>query len=276
MKWDPTPTIMLIVRSLGIWGILVQNAAYAVVIPYWCIAYLSTSRLVSSRRVSDLLVDVPNLMGIAISMILGYVLPTILMSLPAPSIIDHDRKQWLMTFWQFFPIWVSAVQGLVPYLLPKFGERNVESNALMSMRGLYAGLLTMAGIGQASTITLISTSTFFPGLFAPEFLGVFNLSEVFLPAAVSPSTKMPSIGAGALLLLQYDHLIGSTSVALWSTVLFANTYRNGATNHSVALMIGGGVLMMALTGPLGYATACVWARDELIIAEADVHGKKVQ
>ena len=269
---------MLMVRSLGIWGIFVQNAAYAVIIPYWCIAYLSTSRMVSSRRVPDLLVDEPNLTGIAIAIILGYVLPTILMSLPAPSIIDYDLKQWLMTFWQFFPVWVSAVQGVVPYLLPKFGEGNMRSNALRSMRGLYAGLLTMAGIGQASTITLISTSTFFPGLFAPDYVGVFDLSKVFLPAAVSPSTKMPSIGAGALLLLQYDHLIGSTSVALWSTVLFANTYRNGAIYQSVALMIVGGVLMMALTGPLGYATACVWARDELIIAEdaADADGKKAQ
>ena len=269
---------MLIVRSLGIWGVFVQNAAYAVIIPYWCIAYLSTSRMVSSRRVSDLLVDVPNLAGIAVSMVLGYVLPTILMSLPAPSIIDHDLKQWLMTFWQFFPVWVSAVQGVVPYLLPKFGEGKVEFNALWSMRGLYAGLLTMAGIGQTSTMTMISMSTFFPSLFAPEFVGVFNLPKVFLPAAVSPSTKMPSTGAGALLLLQYDHLIGSTSVALWSTVLFVTTYRNGATNQSLALMVIGGVIMMALTGPLGYATACIWARDELIIAEAaaDADGKKVQ
>ena len=271
---------MLIRRSLGTWGIFVQNAAYAVIIPYWCIAYLSTSRMVSSRRVSDLLVNIPNLAGIAISMILGFVLPTILMSLPAPSIIDYDVKQWLMTFWQFFPVWVSAVQGVVPYLLPSFEEGNIESNAKMlrSMRGLYAGLLTMAGIGQASTMTLILTSKFFPGLFASEYNGVFNLPNVFLPAVVSPSTKMPSIGAGALLLLQYDHLIGSTSVALWSTVLFVNTYRNGATHQSVALMIIGGVIMMALTGPLGYATACVWARDELIIAEAaaDVDGKKVQ
>ena len=271
---------MLIGRSLGTWGIFVQNAAYAVIIPYWCIAYLSTSRMVSSRRVSDLLVNIPNLAGIAISMILGFVLPTILMSLPAPSIIDYDLKQWLMTFWQFFPVWVSAVQGVVPYLLPSFEEGSIESNAKMlkSMRGLYAGLLTMAGIGQASTMTLISTSKFFPGLFASDYVGVFNLSNVFLPAAVSPSTKMPSIGAGALLLLQYDHLIGSTSVALWSTVLFVNTYRNGATNQSVALMIIGGVIMMALTGPLGYATACVWARDESIIAEAaaDDDGKKVQ
>ena len=144
------------------------------------------------------------------------------------------------------------------------------------MRALYAGLVAAAGIGHVSTVTLTATSKFFPGLFAPEFIGVFNPFNVFVPAAMSPSTKMPSIGAGALLLFQYDHLIGSTSLVLWSTALFVNAYKNGATKQSVALMVLGAVTMMALTGPLGYATACIWARDELIVAEAEDDGKKVQ
>lgn len=255
-----------------------QNATYAVIIPYWCIAYLSTSRVVSSRRISDFLVDVPNLAGIAVSIVFGYVLPTTLMALPAPSVINHDLKQWLMILWQLFPVWVSVVQGVVSYTLSRLAGASGTSRThmLRSLRVLYAVLLATAGICQGSTLTLVATSKFFPGLFAPEFVGVFNPSNVFLPAAISPSTKMPSIGAGTFLLLQYDHLIGSTSMALWSTILFVNTYRNGATNLSVALMIFGGAIMMALTGPLGYATACIWARDELVIADADVDGKKVQ
>ena len=269
---------MLMGKSIGIWGVFVQNAAYAVIMPIWCITHLSTSRLVSSRCLFDFLVDVPNAVGISVSMTLGYILPTILMSLPAPSIINHDLKQWLMTLWQLFPVWVSVVQGAVPYLLPRLRETSgaPDVRMLRSMRVLYAGLLATAGVGQVSTVTLIATSKFFPGLFAPEFVGVFNPSSVFLPAAVSPSTKMPSIGAGALLLLQYDQLLGSTSMALWSTVLFINTYRSGATNQSIASMIVGGIVVMALTSPLGYATACIWARDELIIADVEVEGKKVQ
>ena len=246
--------------------------------PIWCFAYLSTSRVVSSRRLSDFLVDVPNLAGIALSMVLGYVLPTILMTLPAPSMIDHDLKQSLMSFWQVFPAWVSIIQGVMPYLLPRLGEAGEAGSTqkLKLMRVLYAGLIISAGIGQASTVTLIATSKFFPGLFAPEFVGVFNPSNVFLPAATSPSTKMPSIGAGAFLLFQYDQLIGSTAMALWSTALFANTYRSGTTNRGIVLMTIGGVMMLALTGPLGYATACIWARDELVIADAEVDGKKAQ
>ena len=217
-------------------------------------------------------------MGIAIAMTLGYVLPSVLMSLPAPSIIDHDLKQWLMTMWQFFPVWVSMVQGIVAYLLSKLRKPSEAPTTHMfrHMRVLYAGLLTTAGIGQVSTMTLVAMSKFFPGLFAPDFVGVFDFSKVFLPAAMTPSTKMPSIGAGALLLFQYDESIGSTSMALWSTVLYINTYRNGAIHQNVVSMIGAGIILMALTGPLGYATACIWARDELVIADAETEGKKAQ
>ena len=269
---------MLIKRSVGVWGFVMQNASFAVTIPIWCITYLSTSRMVSSTRVSDFLTDVPNTVGIVISISLGYILPTILMSLPAPSIINHDLKQWLMTLWQFFPVWVSVVQGMISYLLPSFGPANKAPTARMLklMRVLYAGLLTIAGIGQISTMTLIATSKFFPDLFAPESVGIFNPSSVLLPAAITPSTKMPSIGAGALLLFQYDLYMGSTSMALWSTVLFVNTYRNGAIHLDLALMIAGSILLMGLTGPLGYVTACIWARDELVIVDAEVDDKKVQ
>ena len=265
-------------RSVGIWGFIMQNATYAVVGSIWCIIYLSTSPLISSRHTPNFLIDVPNVMGIAIAMTLGYVLPAVLMSLPAPSILNHDLKQWLMTVWQFFPVWVSVIQGIVSYLLSKFTEPSGAPTAhkLRSMRVLYAGLLTVAGIGQVSTITLVATSKFFPGLFAPEFAGVFDFSTVFLPVAITPSTKMPSIGAGALLLFQYDQSIGSTAMALWSTVLYINTYKNGAIHQNGALMSVGGIVLMAMTGPLGYATACVWARDELIIADAEIEGKKAQ
>ena len=227
---------------------------------------------------TNILVDVPNVMGIAIALTLGYVLPTVLISLPAPSIVNYDLKQWLMTVWQFFPVWVSIVQGLVPYLLSKLRKPSQAptTHLLRPMRVLYAGLLTVAGIGQVSTMTLVATSKFFPGLFAPEFVGVFDFSSVFLPAAITPSTKMPSIGAGALLLFQYDQSIGSTSMVLWSTVLFIITYRNGAIQQNGALMVVGGIILMALTGPLGCATACIWARDELIIADAEIEGKKAQ
>lgn len=249
--------------------------------PIWCIAHLSLSRTVDSRRLADFLINVPDLAGIAFAMVNVYVLLTFLMSLPAPSVINYDLKQCLVAFWQFFPVWVSLVQGAVSYLLPtRLGEERERSSAhpgaimVRWMRPLYAGLLTAAGIGQAKTLTLMWTSRFLPGLFASEFVGVFDFTNIFVPAATSPFTQMPSIGAGTFLLLQYDYFIGSASMVMWSTVLFINTYRKGTTERSVALLVAGGLVMLALTGPLGYVTTMIWARDELIVAEAEDDDKK--
>lgn len=255
---------------------VMQNAAFAVIVPIWCIAHLSLSPTVSSRRVSDYLVNTPDIAGIGFAMVNFYLLLTILMSLPAPWVLSHDLKQGLVAFWQFFPIWVSLVQGAVSYLLSGLGESSSVSR-MTWMRCLYLGLLTGAGIGQAKTLVLMWTSSFLPGLFADEFIGVFNFSNVFLPATTSPHFQISSIGAGAFLLLQYDYYIGSITMALWSTVLFVNAYRNGTVERSLALMIAGGVVMLALTGPLGYATAFAWARDELLVAEAEAEAgnKKV-
>ena len=266
------------------WGIFVQNVAFAVIIPIWCVAHLSLSRTVSSKRLSDYLINVPDLAGIAFAMVNVYLLLSVLMSFPAPSVINHDLKQWLLAFWQFFPVWVSLAQGAVSYLLSGLEEESSSRASSIGrvrwMRPLYAGLLTAAGLGQAKTLTLMWTSRFLPGLFTDDFVGIFDFSNVFLPAATSPYIKTPSIGAGAFLLLQYDYFIGSISMALWSTVLFVNTYRNGTIERSLAVMVAGGAVMLALTGPLGYATAFAWARDELLVAaEAEAEadgGKKVR
>ena len=264
------------------WGVFVQNIAFAIIIPIWCIAHLSLSRTVSSRRLSDYLINVPDLAGVGFAMVTLYVSLTILMSLPAPSVLSHDLKQWLLASWQFFPVWVSLAQGAVSYLLSGLESSTGASSIVRVnwLRTLYSGLLTAATLGQAKTLALMWTSGFLPGLFATDFVGVFDFSNVFLPAATSPYTKIPSIGAGAFLLLQYDYLVGSISMALWSTVLFANTYLNGTIERSRALMVAGGVAMLAVTGPLGYATAFAWARDELLIAEAEADqaddGKKVR
>ena len=258
---------------------MVQIAAYAFVLPIYLAIYLSTSPLVSSKSVSDHLVETNHVAAIFPALLIGFILPSILMCLPAPSVLSYEQKQTYIAIWQLFPIWVSMVQAVLPYVMPKpvktSSTKSSGSQELHSMKILYVGLLIIAGFGQAATATLIATSTFFPDLFASEFKGAFNPSSVFLPAAVSPSTKMLSIGSGTHLLLQYDELIGSGAMVLWSTTLFMIVYRKYRSHQSEASLIAYGIMAMVLTGPLGYATACIWARDELLISQAEENDKKV-
>lgn len=201
------------------------------------------------------------------------------MSLPAPSVISHEQKQTYIAIWQMFPIWVSLVQVALPYVIPKPAKtsstKSLDLQELYAIRILYVGLLIIAVYGQAATAMLVATSSFFPDLFASEYKGAFNPSKVFLPAAVSPSIKMHSIGSGTHLLLQYDNLIGSGAMVLWGTALFMIVYRKCRSVQSEASLIAYGIMAMFLTGPMGYATACIWARDELLISEAEENDKKV-
>ena len=178
-----------------------------------------------------------------------------------------------------FPVWVSLIQSVLPYLLTNFEDQSLsrlsDRQALTTMRVLYVGLLVIAGFGQAATATLLAASKLFSGLFATEFQGIFNPRKVFQPTAITPSTKMLSIGAGVHQLLQYDELAGSGAMVLWATVLFTTTHGRRNSFRHVAWLLAQGAAAMLLTGPLGYAAACIWARDEMVIAEAGENAKKV-
>ena len=101
-------------------------------------------------------------------------------------------------------------------------------------------------------------------MFASDYVGVMDFSNVFLPQAITPATRMPSIGDGAFMLLQYDEYIGSLSIAVWAVVLLAQAYRNQRRSADHTRLAFYGLIAIALTGPLGFAVACIWARDELV------------
>ena len=257
-------------NSIGTVGILVQNAAYAVIIPIYLVIFLSTSPLLSSKDVADFFPPRRFTAAVPFSITLGYIIPAVLMSLPAPLIITFEQKQTFIAIWQAFPVWVAGFQAIIPYIITALTptvNHPVEvfhTSELRTLRRVYLGLITLAGIGQTSTLTLLASSQWFPDLFDTDFKGVFKPTRVFVPIATSPSTKMPSIGSGAFLLLQYDHLVGSTSMVLFGTVIYIQTAQRLRMSHSVGELIAWALATAAVAGPLGYVVACVWVRDELI------------
>ena len=259
--------------SLAIWGLLMQNFTFAVFIPMMLTIHLFTSPTVTSTHVADYLVDIPDILSVLPAMVIGFDVPSVLMSLPAPSVLSFHRKQVFMAIWQFFPLWVSIVQQLVSFLaksLPREKSKRDEQQrkSIRAMRITYATLLFSAAFNQLSTFVLVAVSHLFPGMLAPEFKTAWNFSNVFVPKAVTAATKMDSIASGTNVLLQYDELIGSVAMQLWALVLFFQT-RDIVPRpmHKIRFFVLS-VMTLALTGPLGFVVALVWARDEMIFAKA--------
>lgn len=274
-------------RSLTIWGLLMQRFSFAVIMPLYLVLHLSTSPTAWSRKPSDFYVDSAEHATILASITVGFLVPTILMVLPAPSVISFDKKQTYLAFWQVFPIWVQLFQK-ARFFLPKIltsDHKKISAKSikldreyLFSLRFIYAILLAFAGCTHIATMTLLITSKFFPGLFAEEFVGVFNPSKVFWPLSISVSTKMRSIGSGIFQFLQYDEFVGSIAVCFWASflpakVLNKENIRNPGKARSVlkSWLPVQSLLSVSLFGPLGYAVICIWARDEAIMNEAKMN-----
>ncbi|KAL8762938.1 MAG: hypothetical protein Q9184_001160 [Pyrenodesmia sp. 2 TL-2023] len=265
-----------IISFVTAWGFVMQNAAFAVVIPLYCAIHLATSPTVWSGKQLDYLVDSLRLKCIPCSMAFGFVLPAAFMALPAPSIVSHERKQLFIAIWQAFPIWVGILQELFPLLWSSlFGEVVIErtrNHTINSMRTVYGILLGFALVTRVSAWTISLSSVLFPSIFAPDTVHLLNPSSVFRPLAASPLVKMSSIAAGGLQFLQYDDMVGGAACVFWSTALYVSVAERKSVHGWVSLMVKS-ILIAALAGPEGFAVAALWARDEIVF-EAGHDGNK--
>lgn len=253
---------------MTIWGIAMQTVSFAVAMPIYMAIHLSTSPTVLSDDMSDLYFDVSKLASIPLSMLIGFIVPAIMLALPSPSVLGFDLKQTFMAVWQVFPIWVGLLQQILPSIMSICGvtcehpgdQDYVSDLWIGTARLVYIILLYFAAAIHISTMTLVAASKFLPELYKLEH--PFKLSMVFIPASLSASTKMSSIGSGALQLLQYDFLVGSAAIAIWASTLVMMPKRRVHTIWTWLRQALEFILLTALVGPFGYAISCIWARDE--------------
>lgn len=260
-----------------------QNLAMTVIAPLYLIVHLSTSPTISSTDPALFLIDTIDLASTLISLILGYILPSIFVALPTPSILSFNQKQIVMAIWQLFPVWVEFLHQGTSLLLrnvlsqdkarkPGKVTTSRDTPWMGGLRAVYIFLAFIAGLTNIATLTLMGTSKWFPDLFAIGYQGEFNPSKVFWPAAATTSTKMPSIVSGTALLIQYDEFISCLAMALWAVFLFTKVMSQKKKFGTFYVFIFDFVTLTALLGPLGYAVICIWARDELIFE--DQQGRK--
>lgn len=267
------------------WGIAIQLWTFAVFMPLYLTIHLATSPTVSSHIAKSYAVDVPNLLSVPISLVIGFVLPSVLLSLPAPSVLTFDQKQAFIAFWQMFPIWFEILQQLFSFVMAKLLRGTLKSptspqkssrRTMGALRSVYIFALAIAGVTHVTAVMLCMTSMLFPALFAPEFRGELNPSNVFLTQSFFASKPMSSIGAGALQLLQYDDMVGSIALQLWALALYLDTnLRTSKVSSWTAIkVVSAFVASTVLFGSCGCALCFIWARDELVFAKKDEDDRK--
>ena len=249
-------------------GAIGQNASFAVTVPLFLALYLATSPTVSATS-TTIGTDPLETSAIPLSLTIGYMIPAVMLSLPAPSMQSFEAKQIWLAAWQVFPLWVAACQQIIKIILRSvfFGRQESIIRSLAVLRITYAFLLIFAGVSHIAAGTLTATSMMFPSIFAAEYVEAFDFAKVHVPAAITPATKMPSIGSGAFMLLQYDEIVGSTAVLLWASFMYVRAHHQLNTTKDWLQNTVIFTLVTVVAGPAGAAVALIWARDELVLKQ---------
>ena len=259
------------VASTMFWGLLLQNFTIACVMPVYLVIHLSTSTTVQPSK-SNVFMPYNELVAIPIALTIGFVIPTVLTSLPAPSIVSFNGKQNLVAFWQAFPVWVAVVQQLLAFgfSISGYNKKSVSNlTCITTLCCVYTFLLSLASITHLSTLSAIFASSYFS-----EATSAYSISSVFIPSTTSVSTKMPSIGQANHLLLQYDNVVSCAVILLWASFLWVQARKKSSSSYPLVDLISRVVALTLTTGPMGCAVAMIWFRDELIWQEFKPAEKK--
>lgn len=281
-------------RRTGTVGFILQNITYAITVPLYLITHLFTSPLstvdVSSQAIS---VDTSDSAILPVSTALSFVIPSVMMYLPAPAMVSASTHYTWQAIWQIFPI----TQGIYHYSLKRM-LRGPSSSSSSSVRahlvGVYRFILFLCFVPQILLLTVaVIPATIVPEVLKPIFQQV-GLLSAFAPywpwnsptanelaaaagfwgrlAGLASSKGVAADGKADLvkLFLQWDGYCGGAAILIWAVRSYYGAARPEKSAKSVKSVFRSIMpkfaLWMVLGGPVAAAAMLLWERDETVLA----------
>jgi len=245
--------------------------------PAYLLLHLFTAGTISSSRPRDLEIPEAALRALPYSIGLGFLAPTILMSLPSPDYLTHQQKIYATLVWQAFPLWTqiiqSTLQNTVFVLTPSTSS---PKRQLQLLRKVYKFALYFAVQVHVATRFFSAATVLFPGLFSQLANEQLAPQHVFLPPnPFNTATKVINVGQGSLWFLQWDYLISGVAYWIWGLTIKYSGEKVGksyGTNDILSDLF----FRPNVIGHMACALTSVWERDEVVFGEAEDTEKKRQ
>ncbi|KAH6702038.1 hypothetical protein BKA61DRAFT_561324 [Leptodontidium sp. MPI-SDFR-AT-0119] len=296
-----------VVSFVGTFGLIFQNISYTVTVPIWLFIHLLTSPVSKpfpgTHANSVLLISPWDLRILPASIILSFLVPSILMGLDAPNVVSTLTHQRFIALWQPFPLWTvlihvflrSTLQTLSSTLFSSTTKTSTTSRPktplgatyLSNAKHVYRFILTLCLITHLPILILSSL----PPSLIPSTLPTLRAMsaqsplDIYIPYLPLPSHQVSSLEEGVHTFLIWDMYIGSFAFLLWGILL----YRNATTEKAIVdpntslpiyreLLLGerigdgmawrklaGKVVMWCiLAGPIGALAVLLWERDAIV------------
>ncbi|CAG8019473.1 unnamed protein product [Penicillium nalgiovense] len=247
-------------------GLVAQVLTFAFGIPLTCALQLGCS--ITARRPHADNIRIPRavLGALPLAFVVGYMVPTVAMTLPAPSVIPVDLKQIAIAIWHPWPAYVSVLTTVAYFTLsPLFSNDNRAS--MSSLRWVYAFAFANASLSHIVTLVVSLATVVVPVLFEDRFLGSLHPANVFSIPLPWSGLTVDNVGDGVHVFLRWDYMIGSAGVLIWAISLYTVAHKQLLNTISWPSLLVKVALLTVLVGPAGTAVELIWERDELVFTE---------
>ncbi|KAH6654100.1 hypothetical protein BKA67DRAFT_535438 [Truncatella angustata] len=272
-----------VVSYAPILGFFMQNLTWTVSLPIWLVLHLLTSpvaKLQSADGATAKKALEPrnpwDAALIPISVVLAFVVPTVMMKVPGLSASAHYTWH---AIWQVFPLWNAL---LLPLL--RLGQNRTPGpgNKTPGPSSVYKFALLLAAVGHLP----IAVLSVLPGplrsllaAHAPALLRPFvergTLANIFVPPSWPLSAHQFSVDPTAYTslershlatqFLQYDIYVGAVPFLLWALYL----HRTAAKSAGLVDALAGAGFWFAVGGPHAAVAALLWNRDNDVLESGD-------
>ncbi|CZR62756.1 uncharacterized protein PAC_12653 [Phialocephala subalpina] len=265
-----------------LWGCASQGLGYGFTMPIYAIVHLLCSPTAVNRSpvmAQDVrLRSTKSVDTIIPSLVLGYVVPSVLMAIPISSPMLH---QWLGGFWQGYPVWVTLIQYGIGFIRSRRSEKDdeskpsapVESSRVgeeMVLHRAYLFAFAFSATTNILTYGILASVKLFPSLFSDHIRTALTFRNVFIPPPFWSREPMPNMAAGIQNFFQYDQYVGSTAAIVWATTLWIKARKQAMTLNNWLWLAGEIFGISIVAGPGAAWMSLIWNRDELILGDDEL------
>lgn len=246
-------------NRFALFGLAIQYCGYFVTMPLYCYVRLIATQGDSNQvtpatfaTVSDSAIRI-----IPFSLIVGYVVPSVVMCWPS---LSGQSRQIAVAIWQNFPLWVCLVQ---------VAAQNICGNAVSSKikDAAYRPRVTRSAVSQTYTIALtvctaihlaaslpIIAASLFPDMeFSPLTSAALHWKHFLSAPKWTTTIRIDGIADGAGNFLRYDYYIGTLAALIWAAVACWNVQRKVKQKTGAVLKNILKVVMWGVVGGPGAA-----------------------
>lgn len=205
-------------------------------------------------------------------MTLSYILPTVLMLLPAPKLISFDLKQQSIAVFQITYILLAA-NVIATWLWHRQDSKHVSQSQVTlaaKQRSTYKFALALSAVTHIvavipSLAVTLGLPPFYPDDGYADFPSLFFPPLRWTPSSVSDSVFRP---------LQWDHLWASLSVLLWGIALHVQCMQRVKKAVSYSRLLVKVAVLSVIIGAPGAAAVLLLERNGMMVKQGSDQEKR--